>query len=224
MVKKTISEALFERFCDQNGVHWWNIPVISVGSGKSPDYRIECGGNIVIAEVKEFALSPDDLARLERLRSLGTTGVFDPKLDERVRRKINHAMPQLRQTAKHTYPAIIVLYDDATLLPLEGLEIRLAMYGQDIVEIGVTGSPSNPIPFTRHRFGGGRKVDIRQNTTLSAVALLTEKPDGFQHLAFYHNKYAAIPFDPAWLRRPTVQHYRIGDLPQEGGLRGWERI
>jgi hypothetical protein len=224
MPKKTISEILFEQFCDENRVQWHKIPVASVFSRKTPDYQIKCADNTVIVEVKEFDLSPDDRTRLDQLRKLGTTGGYDPKLDKRVRKKIDHAMPQLRRLAKSIYPAIMVLYSGESLVPLEGLEIRLAMYGQDIVDIGLTGSPSDPILVARHRFGGGRKVTAQDNTTLSAVALLTDATDGSKHLDFYHNKYAAIPFDPIWLNTSRVEHYRIGDRPQVGGLVGWERV
>ena len=155
MTNKTTSETLFEKFCAQNDVHWMKIPVSSKQSDKTPDYRIECEGIVVIAEVKEFDLSPDDKARLDLLESRGSTGSFEQNLDDRVRNKIDAAMPQLRKLAKGKYPAIIVLYNNVILFPVEGLEIRLAMYGQDIVEIGSAGDSSNPSLFIRHRFGGG---------------------------------------------------------------------
>jgi hypothetical protein len=224
MADKTISETLFEQFCDENHVAWHRIPVAGLVSRKTPDYRIECANNIVIVEVKEFGDSPEDRMLRERLRSQGATGAFDPKLDQRVRNKIDAAMPQLRQLAKNRYPAMMVLYDDVTLLPIEGLEIRLAMYGQDHVDVGVTGSSSSPILVARHHFGGGRRVTDQHNTTLSAIALLTVEKQGIKHIAVYHNKYAAIPFQPVWLNTSAVDHYRIGDRPQAGGLIGWERV
>lgn len=225
----TISEEMFEQFCSENRIPWERIPVSTANFQKRPDYRLTCSDNAIIAEVKELGISPDDQARIERLKlygsaSHGSPPGFDPKLDVRVRKMIDDAMPQLKQLAKGKYPAIVVVHSGASLMPIEGLEIRLAMYGQDIVEIGSAGDQANTIPIVYHRFGKGRKVDADHNTTLSAVVLLTNQSNRPPELAFYHNKYAAIPFHPDWLRIPEVKHYQIGDHQQQGGLKGWELV
>ena len=161
MTDKTHSEELFEQFCDENELQCSRIPVADAISLKTPDYIMVCDGNTVIVEVKELGISPDDQARREKFISRGTTGVYDPKLDVRVRRMIDDAMPQLRRLARGKHPAIIVLHSGSSLLPVEGLEIRLAMYGKDIVEIGLTGDDLNPVPIVRHRFGGSEKLARR---------------------------------------------------------------
>jgi hypothetical protein len=220
----TISENLFERFCSENEIPCTPIPVAKTDSHKTPDYELICHSKIVIAEVKELGTSPDDLARIERLRARGRTEVFDPKLDVRVRKMIDDAMPQLRRLAKGKYPAIVVVYSGASLMPVNALEIRLAMYGQDVVEIGLVGNSADPTPVVRHRFGQGQKVGKQHNTTLSAVALLTTNSGKPDKLTFFHNKYAAMPFEPDWLRIPKVSHFQIGDRQQRGGLKSWEPV
>lgn len=224
MSNKTFSEQLFEKFCDSNAIEWSPVIPDDQVSYKNPDYRIKCRGNAVIVEVKEIGQSHADRTRFQRLKLTGTTGTFNPQLDERVRKKIDRAMPQLQRLAKGRLPAIVVLYDNGSIIPLEGLEIRLAMFGQDIVDVGLADDTSNPVAFVRHRFGAGQKVSARHNTTLSAVALLTSQSDLSLYLAFYHNRFAAKPFDPNWLRTSAVSHYRLGDHPIEGGLRTWEPI
>jgi len=224
MNKKTLSEQLFEQFCNSNLIKWSNIPPDDQVSRKHPDYKIECNGNIVIVEVKEIGESPADRDRHLRLELTGSTGTFDPQLDERVRKKIDRAMPQLRCLAKGRYPAVIVLFDNESIIPLEGFEILSAMYGQEIVDIGLIGNASNPVVFICHRFGAGQKVSAKHNTTLSSIALLTKQPDHSLHLNFYHNKYAAKPINPDWLSIAAVKHYKRGEHPGEGGLVGWEQI
>ena len=224
MSKKTLSEQLFEKFCDINGIDWSPIATVGQVSCKHPDYYIKCNENTVFVEIKEIGESPADRARYQRLKQTGSTGVYDPRLDERVRKKIDRAMPQLRYLAKGKYPAIVVLYDNISIIQIEGLEIRLGMYGKDMVDIGLVGNISNTDIFIRHRFGAGQKVSANHNTTLSAVALLTSQSDQSLHLDFYHNKFAAKPFDPNWLRTLTVKHYQLGSQPGEGGLIEWESI
>lgn len=224
MNNQTLSEQLFERFCGENHINWSLIVPDGQIARKYPDYKIECAGNIVFVEIKEIGESPDDRARRERLILTGSTGAFNPQLDERVRKKIDRAMPQLRRLAKDKHPAVVVLYDNKSIIPLDGLEIRLAMYGQDIVDIGYIDNTPYPTIFARHRFGAGQKVSVKHNTTLSAVALLTRQPDQSLHLDFYHNKFAVLPFNPDWLRNAAVRHFQLGDRPGEGGLREWERV
>lgn len=225
MSKKTLSEQLFEKFCDSNDIDWSPITPDGKNYYKNPDYRIECGGSTIIVEVKEMGETPDDRIHRKRFNLTGSTGPFDPKLDKRVRKKIDRAMPQLKRVAKDRCPAVLVLYDKECIIPLEGLEIRLAMYGQDIVDVGVIdNNSSTPVIITSHRFGANQKVGKKHNTTLSAIALLTIQEDKSLHLDFYHNKYAAIPLNPEWLRISTVNHYRLRDHPESGGLISWEMI
>lgn len=225
MTKKTLSEKLFEEFGDRNDINW--SPIIPDGqiSKKYPDYIIECSGNTVIVEVKELGETPDNLERRRKLKLTGSTGPYDQQLDKQVRKKIDRAMPQLQDLAKGKHLAVIVLYDKESIIPLEGLEIRLAMYGQDKVDIGlIENNSSTPVIFVSHRFGANQKVGKNRNTTLSAVALLTVQAERSLHLDFYHNKYAAIPFNPKWLRISSVSHYRLGNHPGPGGVRSWEKF
>lgn len=225
MSKKTLSEKLFEEYCDRNDINW--SPIIPDGqiSKKYPDYIIECSGNTIIVEVKELGETPDNRERIRKLKLTGSTGPYDLQLDKQVRKKIDRAMPQLQGLAKGKHPSVIVLYDKESIIPLDGLEIRLAMYGQDKVDIGlIDNNSSTPIIFVSHRFGANQKVGKKRNTTLSVVALLTVQAEKSLHLDFYHNKYAAIPFNPEWLRISSVSHYRLGHDPGPGGLRSWEKL
>lgn len=220
----TQSEKLFEQFCEENKIHFITIIPDKVTSKKHPDYRIICSGITVIVEIKEFSESPLEKLRRLQLITTGSTDTYNPLMDDRVRKKINRAMPQLKNHANNKHPAIIVLFDNVSIIPLDGLDIRIAMFGQDIVDIGLTNDPSNNVAFAYHHFGSGRKVSPNYNTTLSAIAHLTFEPDQSLHLNFYHNKYALLPLNPDWLRGEKIKHFILGDHIKDGGLRGWEEV
>jgi len=230
MNKKTLSEQFFEQFCGSNNI---DFKPIKVGARRLPDYRIDCSGNDVIVEVKEFDRSPHEKQLRERLKRTGRTGAVNflseddgsgiplLKLDERVRTKIEDAVPQLQNLAGDKLPAVLVLFNKEILFDVNGVVIRLAMYDKDSVIASPSSDGTNRVMYA-HQMGIMPTLNATRFTVLSAVALLSRKGDeGFQ-LAIYHNKFAARPFDPDWLRIDAITHCRLGDKPQEGGLIGWE--
>ncbi len=220
---KTLSEQLFERFCSDNEIVCIQIVPDGQESRKHPDYSIECSGNPIIVEVKEFGDNPENRLLRTNLNQTGSTGEFDPHLDRRARKRIDDAMPQLRRLAKGKLAALVVLFDNENIIPLSGLEIRLAMYGQDKVDIFAPEQESGRI-LIQHRFGPGQKVTPQHNTTLSAVALLQNQEDQQIMLEIYHNRFAAIPFNPNWLRIPPVKHFVLAKQLGVGGLPEWQEI
>jgi hypothetical protein len=58
-------------------------------------------------------------------------------------------------------------------------------------------------------YGGKRMVSEEHNTTISALCVLIENPEGQPTLTFYHNRFAALPFDPAWFQGERVKHYKL---------------
>jgi len=61
---------------------------------------------------------------------------------------------------------------------------------------------------------------IAEVTTISALGVLIENPEGQPTLTFYHNRYAAIPFEPDWFRAERVKHYKTSST-QANEFGGW---
>lgn len=217
MLQRTVSESLFEQFCDHNHVAWARITPNGVAGHKHPDYKIVCSGNVVIVEVKEVGESQARSVLRKQLELSGPADVSEPRPDEQVRKMVYSGSKQIR-SARGKNPALIVLYDDESIIPIDGQAIRAGMYGQNEVAIGSTAGPSR----TRHHFGAGQSVSKNQNTTLSAVALLTGQTGHPSRLDFYHNQFAKMPFNPDWLRTEAAAHYRLAAHIAVGGLRDWE--
>jgi hypothetical protein len=220
----TESEVLFSRYCRSNGIPCRPILTRSQAAVRTPDYLVRMSQNFVAVEVKQLDESPFDRDFRDRLQKYGQAGGEGPPLDKRIREKIHRAVPQLRRLAATRRPALLVIYDNASFFKPGGLEIRLAMYGRDHVDISLAESPKGLVAILRHRFGAGQKVGPTFNTTLSAVALLSQVPEGTICLSVYHNRYARLPLDPAWLRNPATLHYRLGTRSGPGGLVEWEAI
>jgi hypothetical protein len=222
MNAETESETLFTAYCRANGISYRRIQASNATGERSPDYVVRLSGHAVVVEVKQLDESPFDRDMRDRLRKHGQTGPVTPPLDKRIRKKIDRAMPQLRRLAKRRRPALLVLYDNASFFTPGGLEVRLAMYGKDHVDVLLADTPKGPVAWIRHRFGAGQKVAPTFNTSLSGVALLSERRGGPPGLAVYHNRYARQPLDPDWIRSQATVHYRLGNRPGPGGLMEWE--
>ena len=222
MELETESERLFRAYCRTNRIPCRRVPTKGARGEKSPDFLIRPSGRTIVVEVKELDEAPLDRILSARLLALGSTGAVDPGLDKRVRNKITKAMPQLRALAKGKHPAVLVLYQKTGLFPTGGLEIRLGMYGSDIVDVGTAGPPTRRTFWFRHRFGPGQKVAPTHNTTLSAIALIHQDAAQTVRLAVYHNRHAQRPLIAQWLSNQATTHYRLRTTPGEGGLIEWE--
>jgi hypothetical protein len=97
------------------------------------------------------------------------------------------------------------------------------MYGEETVNFFFDESDESQSIYWWHKVGGKRKVSPQYNTTLSAIAILQEVNESLE-IDFYHNDYAARPFNPDWLRIPPVRHFRLGGVSSRGGLMEWNEI
>ena len=202
----------FERICTQNGIKYKRI---STGENKTPDFVIWLGSTQVIVEVKQIDPNSKDLQTLRKPpEDWDESDLYDEIPGERVRLKIKRAVPQLRQRTKKQHPAIIVLYDNVHLWPelLDSYAIRVAMYGIETILITSNVAPEGGAEVISRWHGARRKVSPKHNTTLSAVAVVSEK-DNAICLDVYHNMFARIPLSPDLLRLPSVKHYALEAEP-----------
>jgi hypothetical protein len=91
----TKSEELFEAFCLANAVR---AERIQATGQKTPDYMLSFGKGKIIAEVKQFDAGPTERRTLRKKpEELDEADAFyDGVPGERVRSKIDSAMPQLK--------------------------------------------------------------------------------------------------------------------------------
>lgn len=218
--KKTQSEIAFEQFCNQNSITFTRVIPNSNEAHRHPDYIIECGEFRLVVEIKEMGDTDREKKLRRRLDQDGRTGVHNPLKNKRVSEKINKAMPQLRQMAGDKYPAMLILFDETSLFALDGLDIRLGMFGEDVIEVTVKEGLSVPFVKSTHRFGRGQKVGASRNTTLSAVGLLRRFNNKLS-LDIYHNHFAKLPLPKECFENSSDSQWRLSEHPLAGGLRDW---
>lgn len=211
----TISEELFERFCSENKISYSPIPRATDEGVKTPDYKILILDKYIIVEVKQLdPASPDDKKYQKQLDESGITGVHENKVVQKIRGKINDAMPQMNKWTNKKTPGLLFLYSN---LPLDGRYIQPrfileAMYGEETLKIVLSDNRTTQPYISNIQFGGKRKVAPEYNTSLSAIVSIFEDWNRHElHAHFYHNIFSANKFDANWLRSECVKHFGLFD-------------
>ncbi|MGD8456369.1 MAG: hypothetical protein PVF83_08300 [Anaerolineales bacterium] len=193
--EKTISEKLFEQFCNRQGIRFEPIPR---KPGKhTSDYRIWLNEKYqIIVEVKQMDWNKADKKLIENVRKgKEITSSFRTTGHKRIGKIIKKAYSQLKNSSEGIYPAIIVVYDNTQgLSHLDYEDILNGMYGDEVI----VDPFQNSGPY-RHKFGGNRKLTPYHNRVVSAIALLNFKSDT-PSLSLFHNIHANICLNPdnAW--------------------------
>jgi len=216
VTKRTLSEELFERYCDHKGIRWRRV---SVGDDQTPDYDVFLPRRKVVVEVKEITPNPKERKAEEELRQKGfSVGSTTP--GDRVRKKISEASPQIRARTKRTFPGLLVLFQQGVIPHhIDPYQIRVAMYGFETIVVAVPNDLSKRPYAVGAKFGPKRKMTDTHNTSISAIATLITRPGGVLELAVYHNRHAAIPLNPKLFARYGVRQFRLtdavpGEIPQ----------
>lgn len=198
---KTQSEKLFEDFCRRKNIACKSI---SVRSSRTPDYCISVNGEKIVVEVKEFSPNKEDQEMLrkavqEKVLVVGETHCPG----ERARRKIAKSAKQISNLSKGKYPALLVLYNSIIPVnPIGEYELKVAMFGLETVVMSPSMSMNGMLKIVGGKFGPKRKLTPNCNTSISAIAVLTDN-SGIPDLTVYHNHHAAIPM-------PTEAFGKIG--------------
>ena len=192
------AEALFEQFCEANGIPWQRLPE---GATPTPDYRISLGSQSVHVEVKQIDADPDFNP---------PDGVGTRVVGSHVRQKIADARRQVRVGSSAGCPSALLVYNNLDPLQLFGTEAHdflAAMYGEMtlLLQHG---------EIKESFYGRNALLREDQNTSFSAVGHLVDTPNGPQvHL--FENAYARIPL--AFPSLPTCS--RVTRVTIDGGDR-----
>jgi len=201
---RTKSEILFERFCGETGIPFTPIPPEPGASHRTPDYEIHLQVPPILAEVKQIDPNPEDKALFRQFQETGDCE-FQGIPGKRLRDKISEAASQLKARVRAGQPALVIVYNNVD--PLRGftgsVALMSAMYGQHEGVITTSRGPAARVLSVSHRLGGSRRLTPEHNTTLSAVTVLFEGPEG-PYLVVYHNRFASNPVSPEVLRRPRI--------------------
>lgn len=209
---RTESEILFEKFCRETGIPFTPISPEPRAGRRTPDYELHVQEPAILAEVKQIDSNPEDKELLRRLQENGSYE-FQGLPGKRVRRKIRDAASQLKARAKPGQPTLLVVYNNVDVLRVfTGPDSMMsAMYGVHEVVFTTICDPAGRQRRVSRRLGRNRQLTPQHNTTISAVAVLFEGPEG-PYLVVYHNRFASNPIPPKVLRSPRIYQYRIRDV------------
>jgi len=200
---KTQSEKLFEDFCKRNNIACKSI---SVQSSRTPDYCISVNGEKIIVEVKEISPNKEDRVNDNNLRHAksGYVSVVGIKrLGSRAQHKIAKSAKQISNLSRDKYPGLLVLYSSIiSVNPLDPYQLKVAMFGIDTMVLSRPGSMNEMPDVLEKKSGPNRKLTPNANTSISAIAVLTENSNA-PDLTVYHNHHAAI-------RIPSAVFGKIG--------------
>lgn len=204
----TISEELFEQFCRTASIPYSRVA--EEAALRRPDYEIALSGHRVVVEVKQFDPNDREAAALRGWREREAIALRTI-VGDRIRKAIQRAAPQLRALSQGKRPALLVVWDNTMAEHTDPHSVATAMQGRDVIDVLVPQDPKIPPVFLDTRSGPGKKMTANDNTTISAIGVLLEDKNAIPHLRVYHNRHAANPIDPLWLRVDRVLHFRIRD-------------
>jgi hypothetical protein len=178
----TISEQLFQRFCETYGIPCQRIPA---GAVRTPDFRIRLRDQDIVCEVKQIdpnAADDEDIAHTGQ-----TKGRLVP---HRVRQKMEDTA-QLRRASEEGFPTLFIVYDHTPLqMYTDDEDVVTAILGGNSVK--VTADATGQITVSNPFFGDGQRswrTRFHGNPHVSAIAVLDTGPLA---LRLYHNPDAAL--------------------------------
>ncbi len=178
---KTLSERLFENFCESNSLL---ARPIEKGRGRTADYEVDRLGRSVIFEIKE--IRPPDGPSSDFQRS-------------RIREILKHASPQLKDASKSGKPGVLVIYNNTRSTRMDPDDCLQAMFGRKQTRVRFDGAVSDPF------LAGNEGCTPQHNTSLSALAVLRRENHGTLLLDVFHNPFAAVRLQPTWFSNLPVR-------------------
>jgi hypothetical protein len=218
---RTLSEYLFERFCDGQGIPYGRIPEANT---KTPDYELFPASTPIVVEIKEIDPNKEELEaeRVARERGVGPAIGHTP--GDRLRLKIAASSKQIKARAQGRHPSLLVVFNEGREVPhLESYSVRVAMYGLEQVYLTVPRPGMGSPHFAGMGYGPKRKMTPTDNTSISAIGALIMNSNDDIRLLVYHNRYAKVPLPPALLAQYAIRQFQLEpDTP--GGAAGWSEI
>jgi hypothetical protein len=218
-----LSEKIFEQYCRIVGLRFNRV---CEEQGKTPDYELTIGSQLIIVEVKEFFRNKQEQESDRLLQQRGYGNVLSCTPGQRVRKKIAESSAQIKARSKGVYPSMLVLFDRGKVAGhLDPYHIRAAMYGLEQIHLVLRPLHEASAPyFAGTSFGPKRKMTESDNTSISAIGVLyTPGPDEIG-LHVYHNKYAAIPLDFNLLRNCATAQFELASEVVDGRIPSWKEV
>ena len=213
----TISEQLFQDYCDARSYAFVRIPVVA-NSGRFPDYAIQTP-NGVVCEVKQINKNEQDKEFELSMKECGNAD-YSRSIGKRARASLVKASGQLKRYENDPRPCVAVFFDDTPGDYLSQNDLDAAMFGKPIVLFrdGSSHSKDRRSVFTH---GGDRKLTEVHWLYIGAVAVLLPASRGAAlRLDIYHNPFNAKPVWPAFFPDPSDRHFFKDGHPDEAG-HGW---
>ena len=223
-MSKTVSESLFERFCDGNHIEYKRIEASSTPNKKEPDYEIQTATELVVVEVKQFDPSEEEKKLYQQLQESGYTDAYGGEPGAKVRHKIQDGAKQLKARSEGKLPTLLVLYNNVPINDrgVDPYEIKTAMYGIEKIDLAVD-PDANRVSLTGRGFGPKRKVTPSSNTSLSAVGALYGSPNGELSLTVFHNIHAVKPLDWRSFQGLRIRHFTLGEK-EPRSFQEWQEL
>jgi len=208
-MEKTLSERLFEHYCQSKGIACRKIPEADTST---PDYELAIEGRRIVVEVKEIDRNKEEQESDRLLRQRGYGNAESSTPGDRVRAKIDKSSAQIKVRTVGIHPSILVLFDfGPAYRHLHPYQIRVAMYGLEQVYIALPTLGSGQPHVTGMGYGPKRKMTHEHNNSISAIGVLfTPGPDEIG-LHVYHNKFAEVALDTGLLAKYGINQFKLED-------------
>jgi hypothetical protein len=218
----TISERRFRAFCRQHRLRFKRLPVSPRSGEQTPDFLLRRFGQMLAVEIKQVDPTPAELVEIAKFEAGGISS-SGGEPGGRARNAIAKGARQLRALTRGRIPGLLVLYDNMPMptIHLDPYAIKVAMYGLEEIVMDRPTIESVRSQVVDTRFGGKRRVTPTDNTSLSAVALLTAHSSDEFTLDIFHNCFAVRPLYPWLFRRRNIRHWRLS-AKAPGQSQEWE--
>ena len=210
---KTQSERWFEDYCSAHAVACERI---AEEDGRTPDYELTMDGQRLVVEVKEISLNKEERESARLVSERGYGIVLSPTPGNRVRKKIGDSSAQIKARTCGVYPSMLVLCElkggcGQVGGHLDSYNIRVAMYGLEQVHVVVPSDRDQTAYAAGMSYGPKRKMTEEDNTSISAIGVLSTPKASEIVLHVYHNKHATVPLDSRLLASRGIAQFRLED-------------
>jgi len=223
---KTQSEKWFEIFCERAELVCQRI---AEEVGKTPDYQLTINGKTIIVEVKEITRNKEEQKSDRLLMQRGYGEGYSNTPGDRVRKKIADASAQIKIKSLGIHPSILVLSDikngcGQITGHTDSYNIMVAMYGLEQILMTVpTNNTFSPFTTGRRYYGPKKKMTENQNTSISAIGVLSTPKQDDICLYVYHNVYAANPLDTRLISGFGIRQFQLESKELQPAVR-WNEI
>jgi hypothetical protein len=199
----TASELAFEHWCQIQGIEYRRVREAKAQGHKRPDYAMRVIPRLCFVEIKELAETPADVAMMHELLS-GKPSLrwIDPGV--RLRQSIKDSAAQLRKFSYRGFPTVVCFFDTTAGFHLERVHVAQAMFGRETLHFEVSSDPAHEPRYLGMRHGKRATLTSRNNTSISAVAVLRQPSGSDLVIDLHHNPHARVPIPPT-LSAPFVR-------------------